>query len=156
MSKNLKICAVCGKAFPCPPSDKTVTCSKECSKIHRSAAHKGKTNTWSNTSRKKLSERGQNNNLQKGTAAALKSSKSGHFESNVNAKDWHIISPGGKEYVFKNLNLWADKNYMLFGFDDPTDAYKVAKGIRLAKRGAQGKIRAATYKDWRVIIDDLK
>lgn len=154
MSKNLKICTVCGKAFPCPPSDKTVTCGKECSKAHRSTSHKGKSNTWSNTSRKKLSERGQNNNLQKGTAAALKSPKSGHFETNVNAKTWHLVSPEGKHFIFKNLNLWAENNYMLFGFDSPLDVIKVSKGLSLAKRGAKGKIRVATYKDWRVIIDD--
>lgn len=39
--RNKKICVVCGKEFECPPSDKTVCCSKECSAIRHSMTHKG-------------------------------------------------------------------------------------------------------------------
>lgn len=153
MTKNFKICSVCGKSFPCPPSQKTVTCSKPCSKIHKSRTHKGKSNSWNAESRNRKSAEGKTQNLLSGTAAALLSPRSGHFETNRNAKPWHLISPSGKHYSFRNLNLWAEKNYKMFGFDHPDNAYKIACGIRVAKRGAEGKIKACTYKGWRVILD---
>lgn len=153
MKRNFKTCPVCGRSFPCPPSDKTVTCGKECSRIHRSLAHKGVSNVWSQDSREKLSAMDRTDNLAKGTPAALKSPKSGHYETNVNAKHWHIVSPDGKHYQFTNLNLWADNNYTLFGFCKPEDARKVSAGIKLAKRTAEGKkVTSSTYKGWRVII----
>lgn len=137
MKPNTKICRVCGKSFNCPASDKTVTCSKECSKIHRSKIHIGKSNVWSEEKKKCLSEKGQTKNLLKGTNAASESPNSGHFETNINAIDWHIVSPEGKEYRFRNLNLWAEKNYELFGFDNIKEAPKVSAGIQSAKRGAE-------------------
>lgn len=152
--KNLKQCPVCKKWFPCPPSDKTVTCSKECSHIHRSRVHQGISNVWGQNSRQRQSALGITDNLKKGTPCALESPKSGHFETNINAKDWHIVSPDGKHYKFRNLNLWSESNYCLFGFDSPSDSRKVSGGIRLAKRAANGKkVSAYTYKGWRVIVD---
>lgn len=150
--KSTKICAVCGKTFLCFPSDKTVTCCKECSRIHRSRRHKGVSNAWSEESRRKRAEAGKTMNLEKGTPAALLSPKAGHYETNINAIDWHLIDPSGCHYHFHNLNLWAEKNYHLFGFDNPADWKKVSGGIKTAKRGAAGKIQTCTYKDWQVII----
>ena len=66
---------------------------KNCSKIFRSRKHLGKRNVWNQESRKKLSARGQTDNLRMGAEAAMKSPKSGAFEANVNAKIWVLRSP---------------------------------------------------------------
>lgn len=154
MTRNIKICPICDKPFPCPPSDKTVTCGKACSRVHRSNVHKGVSNVWSQESRKKLSDLGITDNLKKGTPSASASPKAGHYATNVSAKDWHIVSPEGRHYKFRNLNLWAENNYTLFGFDAPSDARKVAAGIKLIKRAAHGKpVGSYTYKGWLYVID---
>lgn len=101
----IRKCVICGKDFKCSPSDKTVTCSKECSRINKIQKHKGKRNEWSENSRENLRKLGQTENLRKGTEAAKKSPNSGRFESNVNAIDWHLISPEGKHYCFHSLNF---------------------------------------------------
>ncbi|RGC27217.1 hypothetical protein DWX41_18285 [Hungatella hathewayi] len=152
----IRECIVCGKGFKCSPSDKTVTCCKECSRINKSRTHQGKSNKWSEESRKRLSERGKTANLQEGTKAALKSPRSGRYETNVNAKKWHIVSPDGQHYKFKNLHHWARQNCALFGFDETEEnAIKIAKGLQHAKAGELGKKYAftSTYKGWRIIID---
>lgn len=132
-AKNYKVCCICGNSFPCPPSDKTVTCSKACSSIHRANTHRGKSNTWSEESKKRLSEKGQADNLKLGAA--------------VGVKTWHLVSPGKKHYRFDNLSQWAKENYTLFGFDSPNDAEKVRNGLSAAKR------KEITYKDWTVLDD---
>ena len=33
--RNIKICVVCGKKFPCPPSSKKITCCRDCSRIQK-------------------------------------------------------------------------------------------------------------------------
>lgn len=46
---------------------------------------------------------------------AKRSPKSGRFETNVNAKEWHLVSPEGKHYQFRSLNCWPEKmaeNYL--------------------------------------------
>lgn len=155
MEANYKKCIVCGKRFRCPASDKTVTCSKGCSAIHRSNIHKGKSNVWGEEGRKRKSRQGMTENLLKGTLAAKESPKAGHFVTNANAKKWHIVSPEGKAYHFKNLSLWAENNYGLFDFTDPEDARKVMGGIKQAKRAVMGKkgARVCTYKGWQIIAE---
>lgn len=133
MTRNYKTCPICGRSFPCPPSDKTVTCGKDCSRIHRSRMHQGKSNIWSDEARKQLAKKGQTDNLKLGTAAGVKT--------------WHLISPGGKHYRFKNLAHWAMENYTLFGFHHPNDAEKVRCGISNAKGNG------TTYKDWKAFTD---
>lgn len=126
--KSTKTCVVCGKTFPCFPSDKTVTCGKECSRIYRSRMHTGLPNKWSEESRTRKAAQGKTANLALGTPAAQKSPKSGKFLTNVNAKDWHLISPDGKE--FKN----------------------VSTGLSGAKRAMLGRnYGCCTYKGWKVI-----
>lgn len=148
----VKKCVICGKEFKCSPSDKKVTCSKECSQINKSKTHKGKRNVWSKESRQRLKEKGQTENLKKGTEAAQKSFKSGRFETNVNAKIWVLTSPEGKEYVVKNLSRWARENCELFGFyNTEYNAVKISSGLKLAKYGGDGKeyANAAMYKGWK-------
>ncbi len=155
--KNVKICIICGKEFYSSPSVNKVTCSDACRKkyaVIRSIGRK-----FSDETKAKLSDAGKQRNMSElqiiGTMAALESPNSGPFETNVNAKEWHLISPEGREYKFRSLNFWARENYHLFGFENPNDAQKVSAGIRGAKRGALGKetTKACTYKGWRVIID---
>lgn len=155
----IKQCVVCGKEFKCSPSDKIVTCSKECSRINKSRTHIGKSNTWTEESRKKLSEQGVTANLKKGTEAAKKSPKSGRFETNINAHGWHIVSPERNHYIFRNLFKWARENCDLFGLEKTeANAKKIARGILHAKAGTLGKPYAntCTYKGWEVIISEKR
>ena len=89
----IRTCVVCGKEFKCSPSDKIVTCSKECSRINKSYTHKGKSNKWSEESKEKLRHKGRTANLEKGTEA--------------NTKIWKLTSPEGRIYICKNLALWC-------------------------------------------------
>lgn len=113
----------------------------------------------SEETRKKLSDAAKGRDVselqKKATEAASKSPKSGPFETNINAIDWHLISPEGKEYKFHSLAFWARHNYELFGFHDIKDAKNVAAGISTAKRGVLGKdVGVCTYKGWKVIVDE--
>ena len=90
--------------------------------------HTGLPNKWSEESRTRKAAQGKTANLALGTPAAQKSPKSGKFLTNVNAKDWHLISPDGKE--FKN----------------------VSTGLSGAKRAMLGRnYGCCTYKGWKVI-----
>ncbi len=152
--KNKKICVVCGKEFNCPPSDKTVTCGKKCSKIQKSKTHQEKRNLWSLESKEKLKAKGRTANLLRGTEAALRSPRSGRFETNVNAIDWHLIGPDGKHYYFHSLNHWLRENCReLFGCEPDSREWQNARsGLSGAKRAALGKkYGSLTYKGWQVI-----
>ncbi len=154
--RNIKICVECGKTFECPPSDKTVTCSPECRKIH---ARKRQTGVRrSKETRAKISNAAQGrdmSNLQKsGVEAAMASPKSGRFVTNINAKDWHLISPAGKHYYFHSLNFWLRENgEELFGCKPDSKEYNnVRSGLAGAKRAALGKkYPCCTYKGWQVV-----
>jgi len=150
---------VCDRSFPCPPSDKTVTCSKECSIInHAKKAKELRTAQRAEVRRKisaKAKDQGHTDNLRKGTLAALKSPNSGRFETNINAKEWMLISPEGKKYYCHNLTHWARSHCELFGFDNTElNSRRVSSGLRGAKRGYLGKKKTATYKGWQVIPPD--
>lgn len=150
----LRKCAVCGKEFRCSPSDKTVTCGKECSRINKSRTHIQKSNSWNDESRKKLSEIGQTENLKRGTPSAMKNPKSGRFVTNANSKDWHLISPGGKHYKFHSLNFWLRENgERFFGCKADSNEFKnVRSGLSGAKRAMLGgKYECRTYKGWKVL-----
>lgn len=36
--------------------------------------------------------------------------KTGHFETHHGAVEWHILSPKGEDFKFKNLVLWIDEH----------------------------------------------
>ena len=150
----IKKCVVCGTEFRCPPSAKKVTCSKECSRIRKRETHKGKKNIWSEESKRELAERGETENLKLGTKAAKKSPKSGRFETNVNAIDWHLISPEGAEYKFHSLNFWLRENCRdLFGCEpDSREFNNVRSGLSGAKRAMKGgTYGSTTYKGWKCL-----
>lgn len=151
-----RICPICKKLFPAPPSSNAVTCSKKCSAQWKSIVHKNQSNKWSDESKAKLSARGQTENLKLGSAAARISPISGRFETNQEAKVWTLIDPTGREIVVRNLLLWARKNTALFG-KEPGDksAIQIASGFKAiaqtltGKRGIPGKASGAlTYFGW--------
>lgn len=155
--KNQKICIICGKPFFDPPSNKTVTCSPECRKEYARIRQTGR--KYSEESRKKLSEVAKKHDISalqaKATEAAKKSPKSGRFQTNVNAIDWHLISPEGRHYYAHSLNFWLRENCReLFGVEpDSREFNNVRAGLSGAKRAAMGKksYRCYTYKGWQVV-----
>ena len=161
--RNKKNCIVCGKTFECPPSNKTVTCSKECRKEHARQRNIGK--VLSDDVKKKMSNKAKGRDMselqQLAVEAAKRSPNSGRFETNVNAINWHLISPEGKHYSFHSLNLWLRENCLeLFGCEPDSRGYtNVRAGLSNAKRAMLGKkYPCCTYKGWRVIPtnDDRK
>lgn len=151
----IRQCIICGANFKCSPSDKKVTCSPQC----RSERAKRRTG-WkaSEAAKKKMSEKAIGRDMASiqaiGTEAAKKSPKSGRFESNVNAVDWHLVSPEGKHFFFHSLNFWLRENCReLFGVEpDSREFENVRSGLTGAKRAAQGKkYPCCTYKGWQSI-----
>lgn len=115
---------------------------------------KGKTHLWSDEAKKRLSQKGQTENLKLGTEYAKKSAKAGRFETNINAKDWHLISPDGKHYRFHSLNFWLRENCEeLFGCLPDSKQFKNTRsGLAGAKRAMLGgTYTSTTYKGWQVI-----
>lgn len=156
--KSAWLCVVCGAEFSAAPSDKTVTCSKECSIVHKKHTHNGKSNEWSEEARDRLSQRGQTNNLKLGTPAARKSPVSGPFETNHNAKTWTIKSPHGKIYTVRNLALFCRTHAELFAPDPPENAYaglrQIASTLRNHRRACRPVLQ---WKGWTledVPVDD--
>ena len=143
MTPNVKTCPVCGRSFRCPPSDKTVTCSKVCSRIRRSQTHRGKSNTWSPESRARLSAAGQTDNLRLGTPAAMVSPRSGAYATNVSARHWVLKAPDGTLHEFDNLNAFTRSHPEWFA--NPRSAQGALSAV------AGGKRNVGQYKGWRVI-----
>lgn len=143
MMQSTKICPVCGKSFRCPPSSKTVTCSKACSSIHRSRVHVGKHNVWSADSRRRLSASGQTANLLRGTAAAKASPHAGAYTTNVSARHWILKAPDGQLHEFDNLNHFIRSHPDWF-----TNPHSASTALSAA---ATGKRNVGQYKGWQVI-----
>lgn len=159
LSRNKKVCVVCGKEFECPPSDETVTCSPECRRKHAQKRQTGR--KLSEEARKKIAYAAKGRDMSKlqeiATAAAKESPKSGRFETNVNAVDWHLISPEGKHFYFHSLHFWLRENGLeLFGCEpDSREFNNVRSGLSGAKRAVMGRgYPCCTYKGWRVIPTD--
>lgn len=150
----IRKCVICGTEFKCSPSDKKITCSDKCRRKRKSDVMKGKPQFWSDEAKKRLSKKGQTENLKLGTECAKKSPKAGRFETNINAKDWHLISPDGKDYKFHSLNFWLRENCEeLFGCLPDSKQFKnVRSGLSGAKRAMLGgTYTSTTYKGWQVI-----
>lgn len=139
-------CTVCGGTFVGPPSDKTVTCSKACSSVHRSRVHVGKRNAWSDTSRARQAA-ARTGNLAGGTPAARRSPRAGPFETNINAKVWVVIAPDGTEHHARNLRLWCEQHAELFRPWPWTSAYG---GLRLVGAWLAGKTprQVSQWRGW--------
>ena len=147
----IKNCLVCGKELQASPSDKIVTCSKECLKIRRSQISRGK--KMSETAVERMSarakSRGFTDNLKKGTQAAMASPKAGRFDTNINAKDWILISPFGETYKCHSLTNFIRKNPQLFDIDgSDEEVNRVAAGIRTIKGNMKHNRRGHSYHGW--------
>lgn len=149
-------CVICGKPFHCYPSDKKVTCSNTCRCERQRRIVKNTPVKWSDAAKRRLSERGQTENLKLGTAAAQASSLAGRFKTNREAKIWVLVDPTGNEVVVQNLLLWARENTVLFN-KPPGDksAKQIAAGFKAiaqtmrGSRGTPGKPRGAmSYFGW--------
>jgi len=161
---NKKKCVICGKEFECSPSRNIVTCSRECRLLHLSQIHKG--SKKSDDCRRRMSEtrkaNPKNQEIQKkATEAAKRSKKSGRFETNKAAIDWHLISPEGKHFYIHSLTFWLRENgYKYFGVEpDTKQFYNVIAGLSRVKRSALGKLKNGqrpgfSYKGWKVIPTD--
>ena len=154
--RNKKICIVCGKTFERPPSNKTVTCSNECRKEYAKQRSTGR--VFSDESKKRISEKAKGRDLSELQPVAVEAAKcspnSGRFETNVNAIDWHLISPEREHYYFHSLSLWLRENSLeLFGcIPDSKEFNNVRSGLSNAKRAMLGKkYPCCTYKGWQVI-----
>ena len=157
--RNKKVCIICGKMFECPKSSKNVTCSAECRSIYLKRRRTG--TRLSDSTRKKISASASGRDMSKlqvvATEAAMASPKSGRFETNIHAKDWHLISPEGKHYYFHSLSFWLRGNCLeLFGCEPDSREYRnVRSGLASSKRAMMGKnYRCCTYKGWQVIPTD--
>lgn len=155
----IKNCLVCGKEFQASPSAKKVTCSKECLKIRRSQISRGK--KMSETAVERMSarakSRGFTDNLKKGTQAAMASPKAGRFDTNINAKDWVLISPFGETYKCHSLTNFIRKNPQLFDIDgSDEEVNRVAAGIRTIKGNMKHNRRGHSYHGWTLELPSEK
>lgn len=149
--RNWRVCPICGKLYPDPPSIRNITCSKECASAWRAYTHKTVKNTWNEEAREKKREEGQTDNLKLGTLAAQKSPIAGRFETNQEAKVWVLVAPDGEEITVRNLRLWARKNTHLF--DKPPgdrSAIQIAAGFQAIASTIRGvrKTPAMYYFGW--------
>lgn len=151
----IKKCVVCGKEYKCPPTNNVLTCSPECSRKRRSELLTGreiKVETRQKQS-EKAKERGFTDNLKKGTPAALKSPKSGRYDTNINAKEWVLISPAGKRYKCRSLMNFVRNNPDIFGIDGSNEAVKkFANGLRSIKCNILHDRRGQTFHGWTIEI----
>lgn len=155
----IKNCLVCGREFSSPPSAGKVTCSRECKCKRRSQLLRG--HKVSADAKTKISaaakERGQTENLKKGTPAAMVSPKAGRFETNSSAKDWTIMSPSGDVYNIVNLKNWIREHMDLF--DDcytEEDVNRISAGFRVAKNNMEKGRNTVTYKGWSILYCGTK
>lgn len=133
-------CVVCGKAFDCYPSDNRVTCSMDCRRERQRRVRTGDHRTWSQDAKSRLSSKGKTQNLQLGTAAAMRSPIAGRHETNQASKLWVLVTPSGEEIPVRNLRLWAREHTDLFG-KPPGDrsADQIAAGFRAIAATLSGK-----------------
>lgn len=138
--RSWRVCPICGKLFPAPPSSTAATCSKACYSAWRSRIQQGQRVVWSKASKARLAAQGQTDNLKLGTAAAQRSPIAGRYETNQEAKIWVLVSPTGEEITVRNLRLWAREHTHLFG-KPPGDksAAQIAAGFRAISSTLTGK-----------------
>ena len=157
----VKICLECLQPFNCPPSAKTVTCSKACSKARRSKVLAG--HAVSEQTRDKIRAKAKTQNrpqLQNGTPAAQASPKSGRFTTNSSAKSWTLIAPDGMQYKCTNLNKFIREHAAIFGISgDDKSVSRIAQGFTILKAGIKKGTRSTCNGGWRILFmhgDDVK
>lgn len=147
--KSKRSCTECGISFYAPPSSQKLTCSKLCSSKRKSRTHTGKKNEWNEASKIALSQKGQTENLMKGTVAARLSPIAGPFEENQEAKTWWLVSPKGDIFTVRNLKKFIRENHDLF---DGTIEQAHA-GLRQVQLSLMGKTKRSVsqWKGWSLV-----
>ena len=156
---RIKKCIICGGEFKTSPSAKKVTCSTECRKKYAVIRSTGRRKTEEEKAKISSAHKGKDSytNRMLAVEASKKSPLSGKFETNVNAIDWHIVSPDNVHYRFHSLKNWLRINgEKHFGCKpDTRKFYNVVSGMSQVRATMLGKRPyPATYKGWRVIIDN--
>jgi hypothetical protein len=113
----------------------TVTCSLECSRIHRQNLHaKG---VYAGT-------------LEKAHEVFPAHPLTGRFETNINAKTWIIQSPDGQIYECRNLKNWLREHVdMLDGTVE--QAWDGIAKIKYTMQGKRKKNKSHQWKGWKLI-----
>lgn len=146
MSRHTKLCIVCGRAFECPPSAKTITCSPECRRARARAVRHG--NPWPEAAKAKLGARGQTPNLKLGTPAAQLSPIAGPYPANQEAKIWWVRSlDTGARYRVRNLRDWCRDHPELFAPDSWHHAYRGLLAVQHWLTGGRTR-QVSRWKGW--------
>lgn len=129
-----KVCVLCGKEFPDPACNDTVTCSPECSSEHRRQLHQSGKYAGA---------------LEKAHEVAKTHPLTGRFETHINAKTWRIQAPDGQIYECRNLKLWLEEHQEML---DGT-VRQAWDGIAKIKHSMLGKRKNKSYqwKGWRLL-----
>lgn len=140
--QHYAICPICGDKFKKSPSDTTtITCG----------------NTECKKAQKKKSSGVSSENIKVYAHPKLSSNpQTGHFETNNHAAEWHLVSPDGKEYKFKNLVLWAEEHEELLPVSPRTkERVQCRTFVREITRLKSENERYTYFRDdyhgWRVI-----
>lgn len=81
-------------------------------------------------------------------------------ESNASAKEWHLLSPDGTAYHFRNLSLWLREHAELFEPDDVAEIPQSRTGVTTRAQSKLGRLRPdraqprQTWKGWRWLQGD--
>lgn len=150
-----RVCTVCGKRYPCPPSSNSTTCSDECSTARKRETHKGNGVEWSPEKKVAYRERIRQNHerltaLQESALIASNAAKtspnSGAFETNVNSKHWILKAPNNVLYEFDNLSNFI-RNHPDW-FPNPRSACTALCAVANGWKNGRG---VSQYKGWQVV-----
>lgn len=147
-NKNYKVCVICGKCFPSPPSAKVVTCSPPCRSARARMARLARTdlNHFTEAQRKKFRESERRKAVSKyaqsmATEAALKLPAGQRGCQNRTSKLWIIVTPSGQKVAAINLVQFVRDNADIFDIDpiDDNAVHSIASGFRIISRTYLGK-----------------
>lgn len=132
--QHYKTCAICGKQFPCPPSDKVSTCSPACSAVYRRQR----------TSAEKIQD------FKKVCAEFASSTPPEEWPT---AKIWVLKDPNGEIYKCKNLiQFFRDHTHLIDG--TPKQAAKGIVVVKASITGSRKRNKAYHWKGWTLLSWD--
>lgn len=169
MKKNHKTCPICGRQFPSPPSDKTVTCSPACrsERARRAVLARGGASVLhsAEANQKMREERARRKQehpeqlqamAKRASDAALQNPENQRGGQHRFARRWLLVDPDGRLIEVESLSHWARENYRLFEPDstDPEkSAARIRAGFQAISRSLAGTIKEPQrpsfhYKGW--------
>ena len=111
--------------------------------------------------RKKMSESAKKRGMPeavrlKGIREKAASVEGGRTEQNRNAKQWHLISPSGEEYIVSNLLFFIRENASLFGIGGTDEeAHYILRRFSSLKNHMKGDKKQRTCcGGWTIIIPE--